>query len=233
MTTPPPANPWEFQIVPYGWLTALDGSTGPNIAVADVDASFGDIFDKIDMAAALQAEAKYGRWGVFADAFYAKLSDGATLRGPLQTNLNLGVKQFLGELDVFYRIHESDRGFYDIYGGVRYNSQSLDLRVSASSPNRAFFTELSTDEDWADPIIGLRGQWNFNEHWHLAGKGDIGGFGASSDFTWNLQATAGYRINESVALELGYRYFDTDYSSSSFTYDLAQFGAIIALNVTF
>jgi len=73
ITMPPPPSPWEFRLQPYAWLTAIDGSTGPERFTADIDAGFDDVFDVLDMAAALQFEARRGRWGFIADAFYAEL----------------------------------------------------------------------------------------------------------------------------------------------------------------
>ncbi len=61
----------------------------------------------------------------------------------------------------------------------------------------------------------------------------IGGFGAASDLTWNLQGSVGYKFNKCISLEVEYRYFDTDYSDSGFTYDIAQSGALIGLNLRF
>jgi len=46
ITTAPATNPWEFRITPlYGWLTALEGTTGPDVLPANVDESFSDILD--------------------------------------------------------------------------------------------------------------------------------------------------------------------------------------------
>jgi len=41
---PPPASGWEFRIEPYGWLTGIDGTVGIGDKMADVDASFSDMF---------------------------------------------------------------------------------------------------------------------------------------------------------------------------------------------
>ena len=71
--TPPASSGWEFRIEPYGWLTGLDGRTGVGPLVAGIDQSFSDIFDNLDMAAALQFEARNGRWGIIADGFYAEI----------------------------------------------------------------------------------------------------------------------------------------------------------------
>ena len=233
ITTPPASSPWEFRITPYAWLTAIDGSTGPTGFVSDIDAGFDDIFDVLEMAAAIQVEARIGRWGFMGDAFYAELGNSGTLPGPLQTNVDLDFEQFLGEATVFYRVSESSESFVDLYAGVRYNSINLDLTATSTGTLLPINASRSGDESWTDPIVGIRTQWEINDRWFLAAKGDIGGFGAASDFTWNLQGSVGYKFNECVSLEAGYRYFDTDYSDGGFTYDIAQSGALIGLNFKF
>jgi opacity protein-like surface antigen len=94
-------------------------------------------------------------------------------------------------------------------------------------------TSVSADKTWTDPIIGARAQWNINDKWFLAGKGDIGGFGVGSDFAWNLQATVGYQFTETISAELGYRYYQTDYSDGGFVYDMAESGLYTGVNFRF
>jgi hypothetical protein len=233
LSATPASSPWQFRIQPYGWLTGIDGSSGPAGYAADIDAGFDDVFDVLEMAAALQFEARRGRWGIIADAFYAELGSSGTLPGPLETDIDLDFEQFLGELVVSYRVSECSRSFVDLYAGIRYNSLSLDLEATSNGTALNEDERRSADKDWTDPIIGIRTQWEINDRWFLAAKGDIGGFGVDSDFTWNLQGTVGYRFNESVSLEIGYRYFDTDYSDDGFIYDVAQAGALIGVNFVF
>lgn len=227
MTTPPSPSGWEFTISPYGWLTAIDGTNGPTANPAEVDASFSDIFDVLEMAAAIQFEARHGRWGVIGDVFYAELGTSGTTDGPAQAAIDVSFKQFLGELDVFYRVADTAQGHLDFYAGVRYNDLSLDLEASANDLEES----RSADKEWADPIIGARMQWQLNERWYLTAKGDIGGFGVSSEFTWNLQGTVGYQFNDRVSAEVGYRAFDTDYEDDGFTYDITQAGLLLGVNV--
>ncbi len=93
--------------------------------------------------------------------------------------------------------------------------------------------QKSADQDWLDPIVGMRAQWNITDRFFLAGKSDIGGFGVGSDLAWTLQATAGYQFTEKVSAELGYRYLHTDYSDGGFKYDIAQAGIYTSLNIRF
>jgi hypothetical protein len=128
--TPPASSGWEFRIEPYGWLTGLDGRTGVGPLVAGIDQSFSDIFDNLDMAAALQIEARNGRCGIIADGFYADLGGSGSTPGPLYDTVEVDMKQFIGELSLAYRVYDSPNGFVDVYGGIRYNDLSMDFEAS-------------------------------------------------------------------------------------------------------
>ncbi len=222
------SSPWEFRIEPYAWLTALDGTTTVGRVTTETNASFSDIAQDLKMAAALQLEARYDRWGFLADGFYANL--GTSGVGPFlgRNRVSLDFKQFLGEFDVLYRVSESSNSFVDLYAGARYNSLNMDVRVSGV---RNFSDSAS--KEWVDPIIGIRSQWNINDRWYLAGKGDIGGFSVSSKITYNIQGVVGYAFTEKVSSEIGYRYFDTDLTDGRFGYDMAQGGLFLGVNVRF
>jgi hypothetical protein len=235
VTPEPSAAPsaWEFRIEPYGWLTSLDGTVGILNQTADLNAGFDDIWDVLDFAAAMQIELRNGCWGIIADGFYSDLSQDFTPPTGLHTDGNFEMQQFLGELYAAYRFNESPAGFLDAYAGFRYTYLSNDLTAKAINPRVDNDIDASASKDWIDPIIGLRGQWNINEKWFLAGKGDIGGFGVSSDLTWSLLATVGYHFTENVHMELGYRYLYTDFEDGGFTYDIDQAGIYTGFGVRF
>ena len=107
-------------------------------------------------------------------------------------------------------------------------ANALDSEITNSLP-----TNVSADKQWVDPIIGFRSQYNLNDRWFLAGNGDIGGFGVSSDLTWSLEATVGYNFTRKISAELGYRYLYTDFSDGGFGYDMAQAGIYTGLNIRF
>jgi len=64
-------------------------STAPQGFPADIDAGFDDIFDVLEMAAAIQFDARRDCWGFMADAFHAELGTSGTLSGPFNLNIDL------------------------------------------------------------------------------------------------------------------------------------------------
>lgn len=123
----PEDSGWTFRVEPYGWLTGLNGQTGVGPFIADIDQSFSDIFQNLDMAAALQVEARKGRCGILADGFYADLGGSGNAPGPFYDEVEVDIRQFMGELAVAWRVYESPRAFVDVYAGARYNDLSTDL----------------------------------------------------------------------------------------------------------
>jgi opacity protein-like surface antigen len=246
--TPTPVSPWSFEASVYGWFTGLDGDIGIGRFDVGFDESFLDIVDDLNMAAMLRFETRCDKWGIIADGFYVDLGTSGTPPGPLYSSASVDLRQFMGELTVAYRISECPSGFVDIYGGARYNSLSVDLSgdldpagIQASGKFKGPIadklknlpTQKSADQDWLDPIVGIRAQWNINNTWFIAGKSDIGGFNVGSELAWTLQATAGYHFTRNVSAELGYRYLHTDYSEGALNYDVAQAGIYTSLNIKF
>jgi hypothetical protein len=125
----PVESPWEFRITPYGWFTGLEGTLGVGPLSMEIDESFLDIVDSLKMAAALQLEARNGRWGIMADGFYAYLGASGETRSSLYGDSRVDLKQFLGEIAVAYRVYQGPNSFVDLYGGFRYNSLDLDMNV--------------------------------------------------------------------------------------------------------
>ncbi len=62
-----------------------------------------------------------------------------------------------------------------------------------------------------DPLLGARVRRALNDRWQAHLRGDIGGFGVGSDFTWNLEVDASVRVTERLSLIFGYRVLNIDY----------------------
>ena len=65
----------------------------------------------------------------------------------------------------------------------------------------------------------------------LVWRGDIGGFGVGSDFSWHTTAYASWQVAEHGNLLIGYRHLDVDYEDGSgasrFKMDVSEGGPTV------
>lgn len=108
-------------------------------------------------------------------------------------------------------------------------AKTIEKEINSRIPK----TPVSASRDWVDPFIGFRGRCDLWKDWYLAARGDIGGFGVSSDLMWNLFGALGVQVNERTALEFGYRYLSIDYQSGDFAYDMAIKGPFVGARIDF
>lgn len=235
-------NGWEFRLAPYLWLAAMDGDITVRGRTVSVDQDLSDVIDLLEDhfngGAAAHFEAQKGRFGIFADAMYLSLKADRDTR--LGTTIDAEFDQFIGELGLFYTLIDPkpDRGMptlrLDLLGGARYTWLQGEL-------NTTRLGSRSDSRDWIDPIIGLRVDVGLAKWLSLQARGDIGGFGidsgATSEFTWNIDAAASFHLAKWFNLNLGYRWLDYDYEDGSgrdrFAYDVTLSGPYLALEFRF
>jgi hypothetical protein len=175
--------------------------------------------------------------------------------------LDTSIKMVIFELAAAYELARWGSSFgasgsstsLDIYGGGRVWWQQAEVSVGLTAalalnlPNRNFAIEggravaKSGDVSWIDPIVGLRLRHQFAPGSELTLSGDIGGFGAGSQFSW--QALGAYRwafakTNSATwSALLGYRALYVDYSkgagASLYSFDMLQHGPILGVSARF
>ena len=243
MADEPVSEDWQFQIAPYAWALAADGDVTVKGQKSDVNLSFKDIYEELNYAVMLEGEVRKGRVGVMANVLYANLGDEEKV-GPIK--IDPDVNLFWGSFAGFYRLGpwdlDSEAGddgpqlIVDPYVGVRYTYLDVDLDIS-----NGFNRNVSKDEDWFEPIVGLRTLWQLSPRWGLTAAGDIGGFGVGSDFAWQALGLASYRFDlfgdSDAKFAAGYRALHQDYSNGSgankFEWDVTLHGPIFALAIQF
>lgn len=217
---------WEFTLTPYLWFAGLNGQVAsvPGSPPADVDASFSDILDNLDMGLFLAGGARKGRWGMTADLMYIDLSAGGEFPGPEFSDVNLETSMWMVSGVGTYRAYGDDGPFVDLVAGFRFWDVDSDLMLHAGAyPD----TLIESGANWFDPMVGARGRTPIGEsRFSFGGHVLAGGFGAGSDMMWDLRADFGYHW-EKTALILGYRYLDVKYEDSDFLFDVTQDGPIL------
>jgi hypothetical protein len=232
--TTTPEKKWNFLTDVYLMFPYMDGEAGAgDLLSVPVDANPGDIFSKLKMAAMLYFEAKTDKWAITSDLVYMNLSQDVT-PGTLFHSGQVTAKEFIWEPAGLYRIAP----FWEIGVGGRLTNIATDMDVRRNVlPAGTEQVAGSASKTWFDPILITRITANIKEKWLFQFRGDLGGFGVGSDFTWQLQAYAGYRFGKVFQLAAGYRILSIDYDKGAdtdrFIYNVDTFGPVIRLGFNF
>jgi hypothetical protein len=239
---------WRAELMLLAWLPGLEGTVGVRGQTATASASFADIIDSSDslFGIAGRLEIGRGRWGAFVEGLYNRVTD-ENASGPLgQADIDITFQETLIDCGLMYRLlgptskaefSEPTETALDLYAGARVTSLSVEL-------DPATLNRVSGDRTWADPIIGARVGVPLRDlvdlPFRIVASGDVGGFGAASDFTWSATAYIAYDFRlfgTPASILLGYRAVGWDYTtgegSNEFTWDVIQHGALLGLSVRF
>lgn len=218
---------WDFNLAPlYMWMVNMDGDMGIGPIDTGVSVPFKDIFDNLETIFTVHFEGVHrSKWGFLLDLSYLDIS-ASQAAGPLQ--LSIDFNSVLAEAGGYYRF-DNGPNVFDVLAGIRYTKLEPDI-VFTTPPLPGFNKKY----DWVDPIIGLRYIYLFNDKWLLSLRGDIGGFGAGSDFTWNAIGFVQWKPWKYAGILAGYRALDQDYEDGSgadrFKYDMRLHGPVMAVN---
>lgn len=230
---------FRFEFTPYFWVAHVDGTTtidsvrrpGASIT-ADFSMSIGDILSNLDGIPFMGAgELRIGRFGLAFDLIYVPLgTDFSTPRDLLFQGGNATLKQTVLQAVGFYRIFEDGVQGIDIGAGARYYNFRIGLDLNpgllpAESASRTF--------SWTDPIVAARYRVQFAPQWLLTLYGDIGGFGAGSELSWQLIGTIDYRLTENIDLRIGYRHLQFDRQGDRAELDMSMSGPILGATIRF
>ena len=220
------SDDWKFRVTPYLWMLGLDGTTASLGQDTDVDASFSDIFDVLNIALSANMELSKGNFFIVFDPMYAQLEAdfvGPGGGGPIGGKLD--VDMVIADLDFGYSFSEN----FGVYAGARYYDQDLTI-----TPNN--LPQQSLGDDWTDFIVGLRAGGKVSENWSFMGKLD-GAVAGDSESAWYFQATLLRHFGTNKHLDLGWRYYDVDYESgaglSRFKWDVAHSGPVVGFSWEF
>jgi hypothetical protein len=112
----------------------------------------------------------------------------------------------------------------DVLGGGRFVYLDSGLTIEN-------LVDVDRSKDWLDPFIGARLKVDLIDRLSVSVRGDIGGFGVGSHFTWNMAAILAYQMSQRTSVAAGYRMLDIDYSdgkgANKFQYDV-QMPALVS-----
>jgi hypothetical protein len=160
-----PANQsdWHITWVPaYLWLSGVNGYVGVLGKTIPVNASFSDVFDKLNIGYMTELDVRRKTIGVLTDFQYLDLSTDeiSTPFGVLFSSAHADAQQYILDPEIYGRIFESSKGSVDVLSGIRYwhLRSSLDLR-----PGLLPAFNASASRNWVDPVLGGRFRVNFTK----------------------------------------------------------------------
>jgi len=242
-TTTTPASPhnavdddWWVQVDPYLWAVSLDGDATVGGNSFEVDAPFSDTLDNSDSLIGLMGHVEVGR---------GKLSGFLT---PAYSKVGYeDVPTASGEADI-----EAVMGWYEFGIASRMMNEPLDLDGSRRwsihwiAGGRVTDLDIEVDLDagggtsgsrtWIEPFIGARTQIDVTEWLFVRVRGDVGGFGAGSDFAWQAVGLVGISFElfgADAAVFGGYRALSQDYEDGDFEWDVTAHGPLLGFGLRF
>ncbi|NWG75447.1 MAG: hypothetical protein HXY24_12695 [Rubrivivax sp.] len=218
------SDAWQFTLSPYLLFPRMDGKTAVNGREVEVDVSAGEIFENLQFGMMGYFEARKSKWGFGIDALYMALGTDVD-RPSSNVDFDQAAFTFVG----LRQLHEK----VDLYFGARWNV----LRGQIEFKGPVLLGTFKETKQFVDPLVGLKLKQPLGGRWNFTVQGDIGGFGAGSDFAWHLLPAIGFDVNERITLGAGYRVLSMDYKTSSademFEYDVVTQAIVLGANIHF
>ena len=220
---------WHYLGEIYLLFPTMSGEVGvANLPRVEIDADAGNIFSHLKMGAMFYFEATNDDWALSSDLIYMKLGQDVVPNDSV-TRGEMTMKQLAWELAGLKHIAP----WLEV--GLGGKLVSLYTGLDLDTPMEPRSGDAS--KTWFDPIIIMRSQGMIRDKWILQFRGDVGGFGIGSDFSWQIQANAGYRFSKLFQTTIGYRYIGIDYDKGEhldrFLYDVDTYGLVVRLGFNF
>lgn len=227
----PAASGWEFAVTPYLWASGtkadIDTPQGEEI---NVDESFIDILGNLKFAMMGAFEAKHGRFVISNDLMFLSLgSDADGHIGPIPVDADADLRLLATTHLLGYRVVDQGPLFLDVFAGARITSVKVDLDLDIG-PLTVERDRKKTD---IGPVIASRFRAPLGERWGVAIYGDLGGFGVTSDLSWQLLGTVQYVLSERWQLAAGWRHFSAKQSKGDWDVHLRLDGPILGATYRF
>lgn len=219
---------WHHTVHLYGMGAAIEGDARIGTLSLPVDLSLSEKFDALRMGGMAAWRADNGTWSFTADLTYMDLGWNAQTRADRAAG-SLGVDQFTAMASVGRRAGPH----LEVLGSLAYFDLNTNLEVRVLQQSLRATRQAS----WVDPLVGLQYSAPLRGKWTYSLRGDVGGFGVGSEFTWHAVALLRRQVNDRFGWYLGYRAIAYDYRDGSgqvgMHYDMVQHGPGIGAAFSF
>ena len=217
------SDSFRFELTPYLWAASIKGTTaagGEESPPIDSDYNFFAL-DNLDGVASATFTASKNQWGLLFDFLYVAYEDTIMEATPLQTTPRLEgtIIEFAGAYA------PTSINNLEFIAGLRQQDITVSLALLNRKPKQS--------ATWIDPFAGIIYARPLKGNFHMALRGDLGGFGINSDIAVNAEAMFRYQMSKTFSIKLGYRYLKVKFDDTDFLYDLSLDGFQLGLGIRF
>lgn len=239
---PPPPPPmaaekaWRFELASWLWMNSLDDDATVQGTKVRLGNSVGESFSDFDTkSVAGRAEAWHGRMGAFVESGWMD-GDGSDIAKFQGNHVGYDLNRIYVDFGLSYQLLQGEfpghrKWSLEPIVGARW--AQIQQRVSAGPfgpPAR-----VSDTKDYWEPFLGTRLVTDVTDRIQVRVGGDVGGFGAGSDLTWNTLGEVGFKVAAPLWLRVGYAAESIDYKANGggFEFNTTSHGPRFGFALTF
>lgn len=219
---------WNHTVFLYGMGAGIEGDAQIGPLALPVEVSISELFDALRMGGMAAYRADNGTWSFTGDVTYMDLGWSARTAAD-----RAGGALQVDQLTVMATVGRRLGPHIEALVSVAYFDvdTALEVRVLQQS------LRATRQASWVDPLIGLQYSVPVGKKWTYNLRGDVGGFGVGSEFTWHMATTLRRQVTDTFDWYIGYRVIAYDYREGSgrdrLHYDLTQQGPGIGVAFRF
>lgn len=202
---------WSVALTPYAWFAAQSSDVGGE----SLRQSFNDLASITNLGFQMRLAARW-RWLLLAADFTKAEMETGTSIG--RTTIDLGIDQVILDMKLGVKVHdtrtvEQDGGMAVwVAAGGRYWDNTVNYTITTKPilpGNLPQETKDTTGQTWWDPVLGLAFHFPVTPKVGFALRATGGGFGVgdASDYMWDGEGVAMFRLSRRLILSAGYRVF--------------------------
>ncbi len=235
----PPPNPLasglQVTVSPYLWLAGIDAAIDTPLRRAPVVNTSVGAFQLLGDLNAVpflgSVEISDGPFSLLGDALHIPVGTSITTRNIFFSGGSAALTTNMGTADFLYHVLAEPSQSLDAGIGFRAWAFTADMTLNGQIARTVSITRSS---EWADPLIAARYHYDFGNRFGLTAYGDVGGFGVGAHTDWQVIGTIDYALKPWLALRLGYRSINFNYTAAdSLGFDVHMKGPILAATFRF
>ncbi|MBS1518855.1 MAG: hypothetical protein JSS91_12265 [Bacteroidetes bacterium] len=213
---------WKYKLTLGTWMNAVRGDVSADQLYGYIDNRFYNKYNGADFSFYGNFEARKDRV-TYSGQFYSSYQSDKFKydKDTLYSRSVTTVRPFFLSADVSYEFYRNKEVTFDLYGGIRMNILTTLIENFYKTSGSV---QKGQTKFFIDPLIGSKFHYipfkgkNISRLF-VKGNFDVGGFGLVSFLSFQSYLGAGYNLNKTITLNLGYRYLDVHYGTDTYLID--------------